>query len=239
MTEPEGLASVEAETAALAAAVATYLAAQRIVLLRRLRRSSAGGSEITPTVTPIPILADEWHGDVWDDQLGRVVAGRSLRLGAIGAAEVLDVWNPERAGWSPDVMLPYLLAASKSHAQQTNRATYDAIAEALAAGPADEWEARVSKTLDTRQARVPRAIGSAVSSESRSFGGYDAARASGLTVKTWHVVSRKPRASHAAINGSTVPLDGLFGNGARWPGDASAGSAESAGCTCYLTFGVE
>lgn len=240
MTDPvdEGLGSIETETAALVTAVAAFLAAQQLVLLRRLRRSAAGGTDLAPAVTPLPILADEFDGDVWDAQLGRLIAGRSLRLGAIGAGEVLDLWNPTRAGWSPDVLAPYLLAAARSRAVAVNEATYRAIAEALVAGDAAGWEDRVGGALDTRRGRVPLAIGSAVSSESRSFGGYDAARASGLTVKTWHTTSRRPRATHAALNDSTVPLDGVFGNGARWPGDAHAGSSESAGCTCHLTFGV-
>lgn len=242
MTEPvgdDGLGSVEAETAALVAALGAFLVAQRTVLLRRLRRSAIAAGEALPLdVVPIPLLSDEWDGDVWDAQLGRVIAGRSLRIGSVGAAEVLDRYNPERAGWSPDVMARYLIAASGSHASAVNRQTYEAVAAALAAGPSDGWEDRVRVALEERRGRVPLAIGSGIAAESRSFGGYDAARASGLTTKTWRVSSGKPRASHAAIDGLTVPLNAVFPNGARWPGDAFAGSAESAGCHCYLEFGV-
>lgn len=239
MTEPadDGLGTPAAETGALVAAMGLFLASQRVILLRRLRRSSDAAAPIEATVRPIPVLAEEWDGAVWDAQLGRVIAGRSLRLGAVGAAEVLDRYNPERAGWSPDVMAPYLITSAGSHAAEVNRGTYTAVAGALT-GPAEGWEARVGDVLNERRRRVPLAIGSGVAAEARSFGGYDAARASGLTTKTWHSTSKRSRASHAAIDGLTVPLDALFPNGARWPGDAFAGSAESAGCTCYLTFGV-
>lgn len=238
MTAPdEGLADVATETAALVAAVEAYLVMQQLVVVRRLRRSAETG-DVPAALTPIPIVADEWDGDVWDAQLGRVISGRALRLGAIGAGQVLDVWNPTRAGWSPDVMSRWLLAAVAGHAKRANEATYRVIAEALVDGDAVGWENRVTGALETRRARVPLAIGSGVSAEAVSFGGYDAARASGLTTKTWHVTSGKPRASHAAIDGLSIPLDGVFPNGARWPGDAFAGSSESAGCTCYLTFGV-
>lgn len=241
MTSPaagdDGLADVGAETAALAAAVEAYLVTQQFVVLRRLRRSAETG-DVPAALRPIPILADEWDGDVWDAQLERLIAGRALRLGAVGAGQVLDRWNPTRAGWSPEVMSRWLLAAAAGHARRTNQATFEALTEAVVDGDAAGWEARVVDTFETRRARVPLAIGSGVASESVSFGGFDAARASGLTTKTWRVTSSRPRGTHAAINGLSIPLTGVFPNGARWPGDAFAGSAETGGCTCHLEFGV-
>jgi hypothetical protein len=50
--------------------------------------------------------------------------------------------------------------------------------------------------------------------------------------KTWTVHSANPRASHARMNGQTVPLKLPFSNGANWPGDPAAGVAEVAGCHC-------
>lgn len=238
MTAPdEGLADVATEAAALTAAIEAFLFAQQIVVLRRLRRSAETG-DVPAVITPIPIVADEWDGDVWDAQLGRIIAGRALRIGAVGAGEVLDVYNPTRSGWSPDVMARWLIAAADGHARRVNEATYRAIAETVVAGVASGWEDRVTAAFEQRRARVPLAIGSGVAAEARSFGGYDAARASGLTTKTWHVTSTRPRTSHAAIDGLTVPLDAVFPNGCRWPGDVFAGSAESSGCTCHLTYGA-
>ena len=40
--------------------------------------------------------------------------------------------------------------------------------------------------------------------------------------KTWVVTSDNPRASHAAMNGETVPYGEPFSNGAQWPADIDA-----------------
>lgn len=50
--------------------------------------------------------------------------------------------------------------------------------------------------------------------------------------KTWVVRARDSR--HPHLNGETVPIDGAFSNGARWPGDSSAGADEAAKCQCDL-----
>lgn len=72
--------------------------------------------------------------------------------------------------------------------------------------------------------------------EALSFGGHDAARASGLRFKTWRTTSANPRAEHAALNGQKVPVDDVFSNGLRWPGDGSGDAAQTANCRCELTY---
>lgn len=230
-TADEGLATAEVETEALVAALGTFVAAQQLVVLRRLRRSAGDGA--------LPVLADAWDAQAWDAQLSRTIAGRSLRIGQVGADEVLDVWNVGRAGWSADVMGRWLVAASSGRARQINQATYNGLVTALTEGGAEGWERNIAEEFVRRYNQMPQVAGRQIGTEARSFGGYDAARASGLTAKTWHVAAtRRHRRTHAAINGLSIPLDGMFPNGARWPGDAMAGPAETGGCTCYLTYGV-
>ena len=54
-------------------------------------------------------------------------------------------------------------------------------------------------------------------------------------MKTWVVTSSNPRASHAAMNGETVPYDEPFSNGAMWPGDIdNLDVEECANCHCIL-----
>jgi hypothetical protein len=61
----------------------------------------------------------------------------------------------------------------------------------------------------------------------------------GGATKTWVVTSGNPRASHAAMNGETVPLDDTFSNGAKWPGDSSALDVdEIAGCNCDVEINL-
>lgn len=68
------------------------------------------------------------------------------------------------------------------------------------------------------------------------FGGREGARAGGLTHKTWRTPSKNPRPSHARLNGVTIPVEDLFTNGARWPGDSRLIDDEKAGCTCEISF---
>lgn len=53
--------------------------------------------------------------------------------------------------------------------------------------------------------------------------------------KTWVVTSSDPRASHAMMNGETVPYNEPFSNGAMWPGDMDNLDVEEvANCRCVL-----
>ncbi|MBU0777920.1 hypothetical protein KKF82_06660, partial [Patescibacteria group bacterium] len=70
-----------------------------------------------------------------------------------------------------------------------------------------------------------------------NFGSREGAKQGGLRTKTWQVNSGNPRDSHALMSGETVPIDGVFSNGARWPGDSVLGAAGNANCQCSLAFG--
>jgi hypothetical protein len=72
--------------------------------------------------------------------------------------------------------------------------------------------------------------------EARSFGGHDAAGASGLTRKVWRTGGRNPRPSHKALDGESLALDDVFGNGLRWPGDGMGRVEETARCNCDLDY---
>jgi hypothetical protein len=52
--------------------------------------------------------------------------------------------------------------------------------------------------------------------------------------KTWVVTSDKPRPSHEAIDGETVPYGDPFSNGLYYPGDPTGSADETAGCTCLM-----
>ena len=58
-------------------------------------------------------------------------------------------------------------------------------------------------------------------------------------MKTWVVTSGNPRASHARMNGETVPYSEPFSNGAMWPGDIDNLDVEDvANCHCILEITV-
>lgn len=68
-------------------------------------------------------------------------------------------------------------------------------------------------------------------------GHYDMMRSSGAVSKTWHHRAQKnPRPEHQAMDGETVPIDGRFSNGLRYPCDPEGPASETIKCRCYLTY---
>jgi phage portal protein BeeE len=62
----------------------------------------------------------------------------------------------------------------------------------------------------------------------------------GRVTKTWVVNSGKPRSSHAAMDGETVPVGAMFSNGMEWPGDLNAADLdEVCGCQCTVEINIE
>ena len=170
-------------------------------------------------------------------QLQALLAHHGFRLAQVGAWEVLDAWNGEAEGWSADVMLAWILAAAETHAAQHEEAGREAVATVQEEG-GDGWrEALRSAAGAWGTAAAARAI--TASTELRSFGGHDAAGASGLTKKIWRTGGTNPRASHKAQNGEQVSLDDVFSNGLRWPGDGKGETKELVNCNCKLDYAKE
>lgn len=74
-------------------------------------------------------------------------------------------------------------------------------------------------------------------------GHYDMMATSGATSKTWHHRPQKhPRdgkdggPNHVAMDGETVPIDGRFSNGLRFPCDPEGPAVETIKCRCYVTY---
>lgn len=74
-------------------------------------------------------------------------------------------------------------------------------------------------------------------------GHYDMMRTAGAVSKTWHHRPQKnPRdgrdggPNHVAMEGETVPIDGKFSNGLRYPCDPDGPAEETIKCRCYLTY---
>lgn len=74
-------------------------------------------------------------------------------------------------------------------------------------------------------------------------GHYDMMRSTGAVSKTWHHRPQKnPRdgrgggPNHVAMDGETVPIDGRFSNGLRYPCDPDGPAVETIKCRCYVTY---
>jgi HK97 family phage portal protein len=170
-------------------------------------------------------------------QLEALLADHGYQLAQLGAWEVLEAHNPDAENWSAEVMLAWILAAAQTHAAQHEGAGRKAVERVQEEG-GDGWrEALQGAAASWVSAAVARAA--TASTELRSFGGHDAASASGLTKKIWRTGGKNPRPSHKAQDGEAVSLDDVFSNGLRWPGDGSGKTAELVNCNCTLDYAKE
>jgi HK97 family phage portal protein len=169
-------------------------------------------------------------------KLAEVIGEFMVRLGLAGARAVLERANPSEDGWSVEVMEPWLLAAALHHAQLHDAAGEEAAVAAVEEPPAEGGVAAALLLAGGLWAAAALTRSETAATEAMSFGGHDAAEASGLGFKTWQTTSSSPRAQHASMNGETVPLGGVFSNGLRWPGDGNGDAAETANCRCLLTY---
>lgn len=225
---PEGLGDFAEERDRFTAALGRWTKRQSTRLLDVFGAKAAGP----------PALLEWWDGGAEDRlaQLQALIAEHGFRLAQLGAWGVLEDFNPEAAGWDPDVMLPWLLAAAQTHAEQHEAAGRDQVAAVEEEG--GDWQAGLEHAADVWvSAAVTRAV--TASTEARSFGSYDAAGASGLTRKVWRTGGSNPRPSHRAQDGEAVALDDVFSNGLRWPGDGLGEAKEVANCNCRLDYATE
>ncbi len=163
----------------------------------------------------------------------QLIADRGFRLSEAGAQDILMKWNPNSAGFNPEAMRAWVLKAADTNS--------NLFADRLSAhfgdlilGPG--W----GDDVDFDEAEgIVRRFATTWGTQFVEFGRHDAARASGLKSKTWRTNSATPRASHAALNGVTVPLDAPFANGCSYPGDWAGGADEVANCECSTEYGTE
>lgn len=195
-------------------------------------QAAAVTSQLAGKADGQPLL--EWDGEKWNAELAAVLLRYGYLSARIGAKEVLERFAVPEGAFSEERLLGWLRKAAENTAERTNQATHVAVAEKLAE---PDWQDQVKQVFTVAAASRAVALGSAMVAETASFGAHDAAGVAGARVKTWRVRSPHPRASHSALNGQTVPVDGVFGNGLRYPGDSAGSAGETAGCTCSVEYG--
>jgi HK97 family phage portal protein len=169
-------------------------------------------------------------------RFSKLIADYVLRFGRAGARRVLEEFNPSEDGWAADVMEPWLMAAALHHAELHDAAGEQAAVEAAAAPPEEGGIAAALVLAGGLWASAALTRSETAATEALSFGSHDAAEASGLEFKVWQTTSADPRSQHAAVDGEKVPLDGVFSNGLRWPGDSTGDVDETANCRCLLMY---
>lgn len=112
------------------------------------------------------------------------------------------------------------------------------VSNALEHGDSRETIAKqIQQEMQTSASRA-RTIAAQECNTSLLTGNFDMMKKAGAGTKTWHVTNPAvARPSHKRLNGVTVPIDGKFSNGCRFPCDPDCSDAsEVVNCHCFLTY---
>jgi HK97 family phage portal protein len=182
-----------------------------------------------------------WDAKRWDRELSDDLYALSAMVTEEVAAETMKSLGLDPADYSMARTENFLRAIAEARAGAINSTTRDQLVKALAApedvdvetstpaGVFDQAEGsrsdQAAKTLATTLGAVAVAeVGKQINRPK--------------TTKTWLTTSSNPRASHSAVSGETVPIDGTFSNGMTGPGDPTGGVDEVAGCSCVLDITI-
>lgn len=183
----------------------------------------------------------EWWKPSWDAELAGVLFALSASVSSAVARKQLSALGVDPDAYDEDRTLAYLATVAESNASSINAVTRGAIESALV--DADSPLDAVGHVFDVAKSSRAEQAGQTIATALAGFASVEAVKQVSGTrgaTKTWVVTSSNPRASHAAMNGETVPLDDVFSNGAKWPGDSSALDVdEVAGCGCDLVIEFE
>lgn len=230
---PDGAASGRWSIRAKAAVDETYSAKAEEVLrgfFERQRRSvlSALGAK----------APGWWDAKRWNDELAASLLALGLFTSKAAAAAALRAGGADPDDYDEGRTEAFLQDVAASRAEGINATTRDQV-KAVLAGDGPEDADGPGHVFDVAAASRAAGIATALTTTFSAFGTTEAARQSGGGRKTWIVTSSNPRPEHAAMDGETADVDGLFSNGAKWPGDPVLGVDGVAGCTCdvEVTFG--
>jgi HK97 family phage portal protein len=213
-SRPADLAPADRERSALADSLGAHLHATVGLLRKRLDEPS----------DPVAVFTGDY-----DQGVAHTIAGRAKRIAESGAWRVLERFNPDADGWSDSAMDGWIGKAAVSHATDIRRSLQKALGKAGTSGR--PWAEARDAELD-RWARRAETWAAGVALEAVSFGGHDAAKATGLGGKTWHAGDER----HADLDGVSLGVDELFPGNLRWPGDPIAAAGQTAGCRCTVTY---
>lgn len=184
---------------------------------------------------------DWWDAERWDKELAEDLFKEAFGISEAAAREaVKDLWD--NGDYDPARTVAYIRKMCERRAQMMNDKTHDELLASLDDDSFEDEDALMStpkgvfeNAEKNRSESAGRAFAGALISWSVMEACRQNERPGEKPWKTWVVTSGNPRASHAAMNGETVPYDEPFSNGAMWPGDIDAlDAAEVANCECIV-----
>jgi HK97 family phage portal protein len=212
--------------------IAKFFARQGAVIASALGAQKSRG--VLKAAVPDVFDAPRWDGELAADLL---LLGSKMAVTA--ARDTMDKMGLDPGDFDPQVIAGWMSAHAGGVAKVLNVATAAELAEVLATAEAiaDALPA-VNALFDGYQGGRAKQIATTLSASMSGFGSVEAGRHHGGThaTKTW-VTGDNPRPEHAALNGETVPIDGTFSDGSRWPG-GSGDPALDSNCNCDVSIAV-
>ncbi|WP_211219177.1 phage portal protein [Microbacterium gubbeenense] len=179
-----------------------------------------------------------WNAERWDKELAEELLALALQTTKDAAAATLAAFGLDPDAYDVARTEAFLAEVAASRAAMVNATTRDQIG-AILAGSGPDGVADPAHAFEVAKSSRSATIAATLVTTFAAFAATEAARQNGGGRKTWIVTSGDPRASHAAMNGETVPVDATFSNGAKWPGDPVLGADGVSNCRCdvEITFG--
>lgn len=186
--------------------------------------------------------AEWWDEERWNRELTDDLYKTAMAVSASAAQRALaDLF--EDGEYNTGRTIAYIRKMCERRAEMVNQATYQELLDAIDADEEDDGlKATPEGVFENAEENRSESAGTAFATALCAWTLLEACRQNdrGQNVyKTWIVTSSNPRASHAHMNGETVPYDEPFSNGAMWPGDIDNLDVEEvANCQCILEITV-
>lgn len=191
--------------------------------------------------------AEWWDEERWNRELADDLEPRIMAIASkFGKDTIAKLWpNADDREYIPERTRAFIRKMCERRAEMVNQATYKELmaimsleweedSDALKSTPEGVFE----NAEENRSKSAGYAFAAAVASWAVLEAVQQNARGSERIVKTWVVTSSNPRASHAAMDGETVPYNEPFSNGANAPGDAALTVDDVANCQCVLEITI-
>lgn len=222
-------AATDDEQDAIADVVRKFFERQRRSVLAAIGASKADGD-------PDWWDSDRWNRELADDLIAAVMAGSEA-----AARRALKALGLDPDEYDVDATRAFLLALVKRRAEMINDDTRDALERSIDGDFGEDAEqGEPAGVFDVAQTSRADKIGRTLATTVAAWSAVEAGRqcAPSTAYKRW-VTGQNPRESHAAMSGSTAPLNEPFSNGAQWPGDADAlDAADVCNCNCTVEIVV-
>lgn len=184
-----------------------------------------------------------WDEDRWNNELTADLYDVAIEMSSsTGRKAAKDLF--EDGKYDTDRTEEYVKSMCRRRAEMMNQVTHDELEEALDGDlEEDALKSTPEGVFENAKENRAKSAGAAFAGALISWSVMEACSQNddgeSKIYKTWIVTSGNPRASHAAMNGETVPYNEPFSNGAMWPGDIDNLDAEEvANCQCVIEIEV-